>query len=455
MLVTIVSVSAILLSAMLVMMGYGLQTTILPLRAEMEGFSDIAIGLAGSLYSVGFVAGCLLAPYAILRAGHIRAFAALISVASAIALLHVLVIDPWPWALFRAMTGFCIAGFFLCVESWMNDRADNQTRGFILSSYIVVVSVGIIAGQSMVALGDVGGFALFAIGSIIVSAAVVPIAMTQSAQPAPITLVRLRPIRFFETSPTAFFAILAIGLSTGSLLALAPIYATSSGYSAPLAAVFTATVFAGGTLMQWPLGRLSDLTDRRYVLIGCATGVMVTGTLLGLFIDSNLTLILILAALVGAFNQPGYAIASAHAFDYADPGDYVETASSVLLMYGIGAAVGPAVAATLMQQFGPSFLFYFIVFIQTVLVCYLMLRVSKRPALAAAEKESFDYASTAPVVAVGQEEAWEQSDQILVPEEYEEREVDEVEAGNPVAGAEGGGETRAKAVPAGLHGGAA
>lgn len=424
---TIISVSAILLSALLVMVGYGLQTTILPLRAELEGFSDFAIGVAGSFYSIGFVAGCLLAPYAILRAGHIRAFAAVISVASAITLLHILVVDPWPWAIFRALTGFCIAGFFLCVESWMNDRADNQSRGFILSSYIVVVSVGIIVGQSLVVLGDVNGFALFAVGSIIVSAAVVPIVMTRSAQPAPITLVRLRPGWLYQTSPTALVAILAIGMATGSLLAMAPIYATSLGLTPSLAALFTAAIFAGGTLMQWPLGRLSDLTDRRYILIGCALGVVVTGSVLGLFIESGVATLMIFAALLGGFNQPGYAIASAHAFDYADPEDYVETASGVLMVYGIGAAIGPAVAALLMGRFGPGSLFYFVVFVQGLLACYLMLRVNIKAAIAAADKESFDYISTAPVVAVGPEEAWEQSDQMLVPETYEERESSGVE----------------------------
>ena len=409
-------VATLLISVALVMAGYGLQMTVLPLRAELEGFSSFMIGAGASGHSVGFVIGCLAAPYAIARAGHIRSFAAIISLGSAVALLHAVIIDAYLWVLFRAITGFCIAGFYLIIESWLNDRASNETRGFVLSSYVVVISAGVVSGQMMVALGDATDFTLFAIASVIVSVAVVPVAMTRSAQPAPITLVKLRPRHLYNTSPAAFISVLIIGVTTGSIVTLAPIYATGQGYSLQFAAVFAAAIFAGGALMQWPLGRASDLTDRRYMLIICAIGAILFCALLTLTQGWSQPVVLGMAALVGGFSQPAYAIANAHAFDYVEPEDYVETSSGFLIMYGIGGALGPIAAASLMQAHGPDALFYFVAAGELAMAVFLLIRIRSRGAAPSETREDYNYASTAPVVAMGYEEAWDTQEQQIVPE---------------------------------------
>ena len=356
------------------------------------------------------VIGCLAAPYAIARAGHIRSFAAIISLGSAVALLHAVIIDAYLWVLFRAITGFCIAGFYLIIESWLNDRASNETRGFVLSSYVVVISAGVVSGQMIVALGDATDFTLFAIASVIVSLAVVPVAMTRSAQPAPITLVKLRPRHLYNTSPAAFISVLIIGVTTGSIVTLAPIYATGQGYSLQFAAVFAAAIFAGGALMQWPLGRASDLTDRRYMLIICAIGAILFCVLLTLTQGWSQPVVLGMAALVGGFSQPAYAIANAHAFDY------VETSSGFLIMYGIGGALGPIAAASLMQAHGPDALFYFVAAGELAMAVFLLIRIRSRGAAPSETREDYNYASTAPVVAMGYEEAWDTQEQQIVPE---------------------------------------
>ncbi|HSM41941.1 MAG TPA: MFS transporter [Afifellaceae bacterium] len=413
------SVVTLLVTTALFMFGHGVQITLIPLRSELEGFSDFMIGAGASFYSVGFVAGCMIAPYAILRAGHIRAFAAIISFSSAVALMHAIFVDPLAWVVFRTITGFCVAGFYITLESWLNDRATNETRGLVLSVYVVTLSLSIIAGQVTVAFGTVGDFRLFALASILVSFAVIPVAMTKSAQPAPITLVRLRPKRLYHSSPAAFVSILVVGLSIGALMNLSPLYATRTGYSEQFAAIFSAAIFAGGALLQWPLGRASDLVDRRIVLLVCAGAAFVAST--GMLLAGALGAMIMLAfgMMVGGFTQPAYAIANAHAFDYVKPDDYVETSSGILMIYGVGAAISPVVVAALMQMSGPTALFWFTMAMNVIMGGFLLARMAMRSAVPEAEKEEFDYASTAPVVAMGVEEAWDQEDQLLVPDDYE------------------------------------
>lgn len=419
MLATLSPVITLLFSASLFMVGHGIQITLIPLRSELEGFPDTLIGMGASFFSVGFVFGCLVAPYAILRAGHIRAFAALISAASAIALMHVLIVDPIAWIVFRTVTGFCVAGFYLILESWLNDRATNEMRGFFLSTYVVVVACSIVFGQLTVAFGSVDGFMLFAVASIVVSFAVIPVALTSSAQPAPITLVRLRPVRLYTSSPAAFVAILVVGLVVGAVMNLAPLYATGIGYGERFAALFGAAIFAGGAILQWPLGRASDHVDRRFVLAFCSIAAIAASVGMLLFGALGAVFVLAIGALIGGFTTPAYAIANAHAFDYVKPDDYVETSSGILLVYGIGAAISPTIVAASMQVSGPSALFWFVAIMNVALGVFLLVRITRRAALPVAEKEDFDYASTAPVVAMGVEEAWDREDQMLVPDDYE------------------------------------
>ncbi len=412
-------VVTLLISAAVFMVGHGIQITLIPLRSQVEGFSDFMIGAGASFYSVGFVVGCMMAPHAILRAGHIRAFSAMISMASAAALMHIIIIDPIAWVIFRSISGFCIAGFYIILESWLNDRATNRTRGLVLSTYIVIVSISIVAGQIAVAFGSVAGFSLFAVASVLVSIAVIPVAMTSSAQPAPITLVRLRPVRLYNTSPAAFVSILVVGLVIGAVMNLAPLYATKTGHTEQFAALFAASVFAGGALLQWPLGRASDLVDRRIILIVCAVAALAASSGMILLGSLGIVFVLVFGAMVGGFTTPAYAIANAHAFDFVEPEDYVETSSGILMVYGIGAAISPVVVAGLMQQTGPAALFWFAAAMNVLLAMFLLARMSSRASLPEGDKEEFDYASTAPYVAMGVEEAWDQEDQRLVPEGYE------------------------------------
>jgi MFS family permease len=244
------SAAAILLSVALLIMGNGLQLMLLPIRGGIEGFSAFEIGMLGSGYFFGFVLGCAFTPRLIVRVGHIRTFAALVSVASAAALGYPVAIDAMVWVVLRLITGFCLAGLYLVVESWLNDRATNETRGTLISAYVTVNFTVITLGQMMVTLFQPSSFILFSIASVLVSLAAVPIALTRSSQPPPITFVRFRPVRMYRLSPTGTVAIFLIGMATGSFWSLGPTYASNASGSITDAALFMSAAVLGGALAQ-------------------------------------------------------------------------------------------------------------------------------------------------------------------------------------------------------------
>ncbi len=417
-------VAALLVSVGLLIMGNGLQSTLLPIRAGFEDFSATDIGLLGSFYYIGFIAGCLAGPYIIMRAGHIRTFTALVALASAAALAHPLAIDPVAWMMFRALTGFCLAGLYLVIESWLNERATNQTRGVVMSSYIVVNFSVITVGQLLVTLYEPTSFALFSLASILVSLAAVPVALTRSAQPAPITLVRFRPKKLFALSPAGAAGVLMIGVINGSFWSLGPFYARGTGLSVTATAIFMSVAVVGGALAQWPLGRISDRFDRRRVLLGICLATAAASLGLTLLGGMSPAVQLALGFLFGATSLPGYAIAAAHTYDHADPSDYVEVSAGLLLLNGIGSAAGPIAAALLIGSYGPLGLFAFTCGVALALAAFVVTRLRARAPVPAAAKEDFDLASTAAVVVAGDTEALEASPLVGTEEELK-READE------------------------------
>ncbi|WP_350332997.1 MFS transporter [Coralliovum pocilloporae] len=417
---TLAPITALLISVAFMMIGHGLQTTIIPLAAETYQFSNIFIGAASSSYFVGMVIGALVAPFAILRAGHIRAFAALVSSGSAAALMHAMIKDPIAWLVFRGITGFCIAGFYLVIESWLNEKATNQNRGFIMSIYIVVSYAALVGGQLMAALHEPSDFLLFAVTSVVISFAVVPMSLTRANQPAPIALVRFRPKRLYRTSPTAIVSCMCVGAMLGTLWMLAPIYATGVGLTIEQAPFFAGAVVLGGVLTQWPIGRLSDSIDRRLVLIA----LCLTGGALALFIAMadgfSFYMYLGLALCIGGALQPAYSIALAHGYDHADSDGYVEMASGLMVVYAVGSAVGPVVASSLIDVIGPGAIFYFVFVVCSFIVVYLMVRIQARVAPTGEDKGDFDMASTAPVVgaAVTPELISEEDEHVETPQTW-------------------------------------
>ncbi|MGB5331243.1 MAG: MFS transporter [Woeseiaceae bacterium] len=372
-------VAILLISVSILLTGQGLQGTLLPVRASLEHFSTIAIGTMGAAYFFGFTVGCLKGGELLRRVGHVRVFLAMSALASASPLLHGLIIQPVVWGSLRMLTGFCFAVLYVVIESWLNELADNENRGVIFSSYAMITLTVFAAGQMMTLLYDPSGFQLFIIASVLVSIGAVPIALSTSPTPELPQRVSVDVKRLFEISPSGALACLVTGLANGSFWALGPVYATSLTNTVEIAAWFMTSAVIGGAIAQWPLGILSDVIGRRKVLVAVSLAGGVVGLLLFLAVPVlNFTTANILAAFWGALAFPLYTLAVAYANDFAEAGEYVMVSSGLLLMYGIGATIGPFAASAVMTMQGTGSLFLFTALVHVALVAYVMIRFMRR-----------------------------------------------------------------------------
>jgi len=382
-------ITALLLSVALLLMGNGLQGTLLPVRANLEAFSATDIGILGSAYFLGFAAGCFYGPRLVRRAGHIRAFAALVAIASCVVLVHSLFLNAYLWWLLRAMTGFCFAVLYMIIESWLNEKSTNDTRGFVFSLYTIINLTVITIGQLMLGLDRPENFQLFILASILVSLAAVPVAMTKAEAPAPLRSVKIRLGHLYRLSPGGVVGCLAVGLANGSFWALAPVFAQNKGADSWGVAIFMSVAVIAGALGQWPLGRLSDKMDRRRVIIGAACGSAVAGMIFVLWAPPWGDGLLALAFLFGLFAFPLYGLSVAHMNDYVEPDGYVEAASGLLLVFALGAVVGPIVASTLTRFFGADALFGMTAAVQLCLAGFAFYRMQMRAPAPEEEHVSF------------------------------------------------------------------
>jgi MFS family permease len=393
------AISSLLFAVAILVLGNGLQSMLLPVRASFENFDAIEIGLMGSFYYLGFVLGCIYGGRAIQRVGHIRTFTALSAIASTIVLVHGIAVEPFTWAALRAVTGFCFAGLYLVIESWLNERASNENRGLVMGVYTMINLSVIAAGQMMLTLGNPSQFPLFAYASILVSLAAVPVALTRSEQPAVLAAVRLRPAKLYRISPVGLVGVFFAGIATGAFWSLGPAYEIGAGADARKAAIFMSVAVFGGALVQWPIGRLSDRIDRRYAIVGaCAVGALAAGGLV-LIGTTDSFYVAVLAAVFGAATMPLYALCAAHMFDLVGRSELVETSSGLLLGNGIGAIAGPLIASFLMRLTGPGGLFLATAAAHLILGGFVIWRMTRRSAPADRHAAEFDLTTTAPTMA--------------------------------------------------------
>ena len=349
MLQAIVPLSALFFGLALLLIGLGLQGTLLPVRATMEQFTALEIGLMGTAYFAGFVTGCLRTSYLVRAVGHIRVFAALVGMVSAIPLLHALAVGPLVWLILRAITGFCMAGVYLVIESWLNERTPNRYRGGILAFYTSLNLVAITLGQLLLPLYDPGRFELFVIASVMVSLAAVPVALSTSPSPAPITSVSLRFMRIITHSPSGVAGCAVAGLVSGAFWTLGPVFALKAGLNVTEVSLFMSVIVMGGAFGQLPLGYLSDRHDRRKVLLGALATACVAGVAMYLTAVYESAFLYIPAFFYGAASFPIYAVAVSHVNDRISGEDFVETSSGLLLAHGLAAAGGPLIASLVMR----------------------------------------------------------------------------------------------------------
>ena len=261
---------ALLLGIALLMLGHGLQGTLLGVRANLEQFSATAIGLVMSGYYAGLLVGSLRVPVLVARVGHVRVFAALLSLGSTTILIQAMFVDPVTWFLMRLLTGYCFAGAFIVAESWLNGSASNEKRGQLLSLYMVVQMGFMAAGQFLLNLADPKGFDLFILVSVLISIAAVPMLLTAVAAPTVSAPRKIGLLGLYRLSPLGVVGIAAVGMANGGLYAMGPVFGNEEGLSVAAISVFMASVILGGVVLQVPIGRLSDRVDRRWVIAAVA-----------------------------------------------------------------------------------------------------------------------------------------------------------------------------------------
>ncbi len=367
-------VAALLMSVAFLMLGNGLLGTLLIVRAGQEEFSSGSIGAMMSAYFSGFTIGALVLPRIIVSVGHVRTFAGFAAVASITALLHAVLVEPWAWMPLRMVTGFAYAGMILSTESWLNAHAVPSTRGQLLSIFGVVSMGSWALGQALLNVAPPAGMALFLIVSVLISAAVVPITLLPSHSPAEVTL---EPVAFrdlLSVSPLATFGVFLAGRAIGGFWGLGPSFAQSIGLDIGGISAFMASVLGGTLALQWPLGWLSDRVPRNLIIAGAALASAVAAAGVALATEAPLPLLLVAGALFGGFGIPIYSLCVAIANDNLPAGQLLGTARGLLLINGVGTAVGPLIGGAAISLAGPGGLFLYAAALLTILSVLAIVR---------------------------------------------------------------------------------
>jgi len=352
------SVRSLLLAILMLMLGAGFLTTLVSVRLQASGTSALAIGLVATSYFGGLTVGAMGAGRLVRRVGHIRAFAAFVSLLSASTLTYAVLEAAPLWALLRFIDGCCVAGVYVCLESWLNDRADSETRGSVLAGYMIALYLGQGLGQQLLNISNTAPSMPFVVASILVSLAVLPVALTRMAGP-PLEQNASLPIRaLYAVSPLGIIGVAVTGIVLGAFYGLAPVYARESGLGIAETAWFMTVVILGGVALQWPLGRLSDRLDRRTVIV--ATMAAAAAAAFGLFASGPAGSGLLFASLFGGMSFALYPLCVAHTNDHLTSVQRIGATGGLVLVYSLGAVLGPLLASASMSTFGPEGLFLII-----------------------------------------------------------------------------------------------
>lgn len=391
----IVQLTALLTGAALLLVGNGLVGVLVPLRATLEDFPGLVIGLLSSAFSAGFLVGCLLTPHLLARVGHVRTFSVLAALASTCLLLLPLSVTPAAWLAVRVGLGVCNAGLLMTIESWINERCEPAQRGQLFAFYMLLNLLSVTLGQLALALTDPAGHVPFLLAAILVTLSLVPVGLTRTQNPAQLEVVKLKLGRLWATSPVAVAGCFVAGLASGAFGGLGVVYAVELGLSVGSVAVFMSAAVVGGAVLQLPVGRLSDRMDRRVVLIGCCVASAAMGVLLALLPawagPAPAALPLIAGSLAyGAAVFTIYGVSIAHANDRAEPHEFVEVSGGLLLIWALGAMAGPVAASLLMEAAGLGGVFWTTAAAHLLLGLFTLLRLRRAASVPEEEKMSYE-----------------------------------------------------------------
>ncbi|MGB0411613.1 MAG: MFS transporter [Pikeienuella sp.] len=370
----------LLLGMLLLMLGNGLQGTLLGVRGDIEGFDPGLLSYVISAYFLGFLGGSRMAPVMIRRVGHVRVFAAMASLISAAFILYA----AWPnlvfWGAMRLLVGFCFSCVYVVAESWLNDASDNENRGKALSVYVIVQMIGIVVAQGALGLADPAGYELFVLISVLVSISFAPILLSVSPAPhyeatKPMTLGEL-----FNVSPLGFVGSFALGAIFSALFGMSSVYGTQSGLSLNQIATFVAAIYVGGMLLQFPIGWASDRVDRRILIVG-VTAASTLACVVAMIFGDEPTVVIVMAFLIGGTANPLYSLLIAHTNDYLNHEDMAAASSGLVFIGGVGAVGGPVIVGQMMDHLGPSGFYLYMGIIMGAVSLYGLYRMTRRAAV--------------------------------------------------------------------------
>lgn len=386
----LISFAALFLSVLLLQISSGGVGPLDALSGLELGFSTAAVGALGSAHFVGFFVGCWLAPRLLGSVGHSRAFAAFTALGSIGLLAHMVWVDPVFWSVLRVGTGLCVAGCYTVIESWLQAKVTNETRGRAMGTYRIIDLSGSILAQLMIGVLEPASYLSYNVLAILCCAALLPITLTRTPQPETPSAPRLRPRLALSLSPLAVAGVVVAGVSSAAFRMVGPIYGQEVGLRADQIAYFLAAFVLGGALAQYPVGWLADKYDRRWVLIWLSTASAVACGVTVATSDQGTVMVMLVAGLFGFTTFPIYSVAAAHAHDFATSDTRVELSAALMFWFAVGAIASPVVSSQMLAAFGPASLFLLIAVAHILLAVVGIIRMRARPTVE--EKTAYIYA---------------------------------------------------------------
>ncbi|MGB7260958.1 MAG: MFS transporter [Albidovulum sp.] len=368
---------ALLLGIMLLMVGNGVQGTLLGIRGGIEGFTTLQMSFVMSAYFLGFLFGSRMTPDMIRRVGHVRVFAALGSMISAVLVAYAVAPDWIVWILMRVIIGFSFSGVYITAESWLNNASTNETRGQALSLYMIMQMTGIVISQGLLNIGDPSGYILFVIPSILVSVAFTPILLSVSPAPAFETTKPLSFRELYRASPLGCVGMFLLGGVFSAQFGMSAVWGVAEGLSVKEISIFVAAIYVGGMVFQYPIGWASDRIGRRHLVLGLSI-VGAVALLAAAFIPMGFSMLLIVAALMGGVSNPLYSLLVAYTNDFLDGSDMPAAAAGLIFINGLGAITGPVITGWVRGMMGPRGYFLFMGLLLVALAGYAGWRMTRR-----------------------------------------------------------------------------
>ena len=385
----VASLSALILSIVLLVSGNAFLMTLLGIRLGIEQVAPDIIGWVLVCYSIGFVLGTLYVHRIIGRVGHIRAFAVFAAFAAVASLMYPMSLSMGFWAFLRVLSGFSIAGVLVVVESWFSSRATNANRGALFAVYQVVFYLSAAGGQLLVNVGDPASFLPFSLAAILLTLALVPLSLTRMEAPVIEQVSRLSFFTLARESFTGVAGAVICGVLIGGFYALGPVYATLVGLDLAKVSTFMASAIVAAMILAWPLGRVCDRFDRRRVMFWVALTAALAAALVGLLGAFDPWLLMLLVGTVVGLSATLYPVAVAITNDRMESSRIVPASATLLLSYGIGSVLGPIVMARLIALLGPEGLFFGMAVFLTLLALITSYRISHTEDVPVADQEQF------------------------------------------------------------------